>query len=267
MANFVTWSEFDTVRLERDGGAVRLYLNRPKALNAWVPALGRDMLAALKLCEAGDVRAVAITGAGRAFSSGADLNPDAETAQDVSAVEVLRRYYHPVFVAVRNLAKPVVAEVNGAAAGIGCSLALACDLVTVAESAFFLLAFVRIGLVPDGGSSIWVPARVGGGRAFEMSMLGDRVSGAQAVAWGLANRLLGDKEFHAGCDEMLQELAAGPTLSYAGTKRQLNNRIYAGYAEQLDLEAEIQEEMMDSKDFLEGVAAFRERRDAIFAGA
>jgi 2-(1,2-epoxy-1,2-dihydrophenyl)acetyl-CoA isomerase len=267
MAEFQTWEQFETVRVERDGGAVRVILDREETMNAWVPQLGDDLIAALRLCAAADVRAVAITGTGRGFSSGADLSPAVEEEDPPAVYRLLEDHYHPVFKAVRELPKPVVAEVNGPAAGIGASLALACDLVIASEKAFFLLAFVRIGLVPDGGSSIWVPARAGGGRAMQMAMLGERIGAAQALDWGLANRLLEADEFATGCDQLLRELADGPTKSYAGTKRQLNNRVYAGFEEQLKLEARIQEEMMASTDFAEGVAAFRERRDANFTGA
>ena len=178
----------------------------------------------------------------------------------------LTEQYHPIIVGVRELPKPVVAAVHGAAAGIGASLALACDLVVAAESAYFLLAFVNIGLVPDGGSSVFVPARAGHTRAFEMAMLGERVPAEQAERWGLINRVWGDEEFDAHVEELIAGLAAGPTRSYAGTKRQLNNRIYWGMDEQLDLEADIQQEMAESADFVEGVTAFVEKRQARFAG-
>ena len=263
----------ETVTLRRDGAAATIVLDRPKALNAWNRQLGDDLLAALR--EAADddaVRAVRLTGAGRAFSSGADL-------KDITAMEeertpeghpdvqrLLRERYHPIITLVREMPKPVLAAVNGPAAGIGCSLALAADLVIAAESAYFLLAFVNIGLVPDGGSSLLVPSRVGFARAAEMAMLGERVPAPQAREWGLINRVSADDTFESDADALLERLAAGPTRAYAGAKRQLNGWIYGRMHDQLELEAAVQQELAGSEDFAEGVAAFVERRPPRFTG-
>jgi 2-(1,2-epoxy-1,2-dihydrophenyl)acetyl-CoA isomerase len=162
--------------------------------------------------------------------------------------------------------KPVVAAVHGPAVGIGLSLALAADLIVAAESAYSLLAFVNIGLVPDGGSSVFVPARVGFTRAIEMAMLGERIPAPEALGWGLINRVHPDDAFAGEVEALVDRLAAGPTASFAGTKRQLNARVYAGMAEQLELEASIQQEMAGSDDFLEGVTAFVQKREARFQG-
>jgi 2-(1,2-epoxy-1,2-dihydrophenyl)acetyl-CoA isomerase len=263
----------ETVTLRRDGAAATIVLDRPQALNAWNRQLGDDLLAALREAAEDDaVRAVRLTGAGRAFSSGADL-------KDITAMEeertpaghpdvqrLLRERYHPIITLVREMPKPVLAAVNGPAAGIGCSLALAADLVIAAESAYFLLAFVNIGLVPDGGSSLLVPSRVGFARAAEMAMLGERIPAPQALAWGLINRVSPDDAFAADADALLERLAAGPTRAYAGAKRQLNGWIYGRMHEQLELEAAVQQELAGSEDFAEGVAAFVERRTAVFGG-
>jgi 2-(1,2-epoxy-1,2-dihydrophenyl)acetyl-CoA isomerase len=160
-----------------------------------------------------------------------------------------------------------VAAVNGPAVGIGCSLALACDLILAAESAYFLLAFVNIGLVPDGGSSVFVPARIGHARAAELAMLGEKLPAGRALEWGLINRVVADGELEAEAEALVDRLAAGPTRSYAGTKRQLNAWIYTGMEDQLALEAEIQQEQAASADFVEGVSAFVEKRPARFRGA
>jgi 2-(1,2-epoxy-1,2-dihydrophenyl)acetyl-CoA isomerase len=168
--------------------------------------------------------------------------------------------------AIRELEKPVIAAVNGPAVGIGCSLALCCDLIVAARSAYFLLAFVNIGLVPDGGSSLFVPTRVGIARATELAMLGERLPAAQALQWGLINRVAADDLLREEVAALATRLAAGPTRSYAGTKRQLNNWLYPRMAEQLELEAQIQREMAGSEDFIEGSMAFIEKRPARFSG-
>jgi 2-(1,2-epoxy-1,2-dihydrophenyl)acetyl-CoA isomerase len=261
---------YETLNLHRSGGAAKIELNRPQALNAWTVQLGEELREAID-GAAGDpeVRAVVLTGAGRAFSSGADLRQGFEPASgghpDVHGP--LTDVYHPIMVAIREMPKPVLAAVNGPAVGIGCSLALCCDLVVAAESAYFLLAFVNIGLVPDGGSSLFVPARAGFGRAMEMAMLGERVPAPQAVEWGLANRVWPDAEFAERADALAERLATGPTRSYAGTKRQLNRWVYAGIEDQLALEADIQQEMAASGDFVEGVTSFVAKRAPRFSGA
>jgi 2-(1,2-epoxy-1,2-dihydrophenyl)acetyl-CoA isomerase len=163
--------------------------------------------------------------------------------------------------------KPVLAAVNGPAVGIGCSLALACDLVVARESAYFLLAFVNIGLVPDGGSSLFLPARVGHTRAAEMAMLGERVPAPKALEWGLINQVADDDAFEAAVDALAERLATGPTRSYAGAKRQLNAWMYSGMDEQLELEAATQQEMAASGDFMEGVQAFLAKRPPEFKGS
>jgi 2-(1,2-epoxy-1,2-dihydrophenyl)acetyl-CoA isomerase len=262
----------ETITLRRgasNGAELRIELNRPDRMNAWDRQLGVDLLSAIEDATADEsVRAVTITGAGRAFSAGADLKagfePSAQGHPDVESR--LREIYHPIIAGIRRMPKPVLAAVNGPAAGIGCSLALACDLVVARESAYLLLAFVNIGLVPDGGSSLLVPARVGFTRAAEMAMLGERVPARQALEWGLVNRVVADDEFDAEIDALAERLATGPTASYAGTKRQLNAWMFARMDEQLALEGAIQQEAAASGDFAEGVQAFLERRPARFSG-
>ena len=259
----------DAVALHRHGAVLTIELNRPDSLNAWNKQLGEELLAAVR--EAGDdedVRAVLVTGAGRAFSSGADLRAGFDTTPDghPDVQTALTERYHPIITGIRTLPKPVVAAVNGPAVGIGCSLALACDLILAAESAYFLLAFVNIGLVPDGGSSLLVPERVGIARAAEMAMLGERVPAPRALEWGLVNGVVPDAQLADEARALAERLAAGPTRSYAGSKRQLNAWRFARMEEQLELEAAIQQEMAASGDFQEGVQAFLERRPARFEG-
>ena len=179
----------------------------------------------------------------------------------------LKDIYHPIITGLREMPKPVVAAVNGPAVGIGCSLALAADLIVAAESAYFLLAFVNIGLVPDGGSTAFLPARVGYARAAEMAMLGERVPATQAHDWGLINQVVADDELEPVSSALLERLAKGPTASYAGSKRLLNRRMYADLAGQLDAEAEAQRDQGQSSDFIEGVVAFVEKREPNFTGS
>ena len=261
---------YECVNLYRSGAIAKIELNRPAKMNAWNIQLGLDLLDAVRTTAGDDgVRTVLITGAGRAFSSGADLTsvPAAQTGDGTPDLRrILTERYHPIITGIRQMPKPVVAAVHGAAAGIGLSLALACDLIIAAESAYFLLAFVNIGLVPDGGSSLLVPSRVGFARAAEMALLGERVPARQALDWGLINQVWPDGDLALRADELMARFAAGPTASYAGTKRQLNHWLYQNMAAQLEFEAGIQQEMAGSADFAEGVAAFAAKRKPHFTG-
>jgi len=260
---------YETVDVERRGGELRITLNRPDAMNAWNAQLGEDLRAAVEQAAADEgARAVVVTGAGRAFSSGADLKTSFEPGPDghPELETVLKERYHPIITGLRTMPKPVLAAVNGPAVGIGLSLALAADLVIARESAYFLLAFVNIGLNPDGGSSLLVPERVGFARAAEMAMLGERVPARQALEWGLINRVTTDEAFDAEVDALAQRLAAGPTRSYAATKRQLDAWLFSRMEAQLDLEAGLQQESATTADFREGVQAFLEKRPPAFEG-
>src|SRR3954470_6079746 len=261
----------ETVDLTVSDGAATILLNRPEVLNAWNKQFGADLLEAVETVAGDDmVRAVLIRGAGRGFSSGADLRDvTGETTTDghPDVRKALMERYHPIIEGVRLMPKPVVAAVHGPAVGIGLSLALSADLVVAAESAYFMLAFVNIGLVPDGGSSLFVPTRIGFARAMEMAMLGERVPAPKALEWGLVNQVVSDDDFDQGVRALTERLAKGPTKSYAGTKRQLNNWLYSRMDEQLELEADIQQEMAATGDFMEGVMAFTQKRSAGFTGA
>ena len=259
----------ETIELEVSGGAARVVLNRPDSLNSWNEQFGRDLLEVVQEVSGDDaVRAVMITGAGRAFSSGADLKEQRSGEDGLPDLSRrLKEIYHPVLLGIREMPKPVIAAVNGPAVGIGCSLALDCDLVLAAESAYFLLAFVNIGLVPDGGSTALVPARAGFARAMEMGMLGERVPAEQALDWGLVNRVVPEDRLAAEAQTLLERLASGPTVAYANFKRLINKRVYAGLADQLDAEADAQREQGHTADFVEGVLAFVQKRPAEFKGS
>src|SRR5947209_5016288 len=189
----------ETIDLQVADGLATITLNRPETLNAWNRQFGVDLLEAVRSVAGDDaVRAVCVRGAGRGFSSGADLRDTGTELTSDGKPDVRKRLtelYHPILETIRHMPKPVLAAVHGPAVGIGCSLALCCDLVIASESAYFLLAFVNIGLVPDGGSSLLVPSRVGFTRAIEMAMLGERVPAARAVEWGLVNRVVADDAF------------------------------------------------------------------------
>ncbi len=260
---------YETVIWEQSGAVGRLTLNRPETLNAWTRQFGEELLSVVQHEAAEDsIRAVLITGSGRGFSSGADLRAGFDPADDgkPDIYKELHEIYHPVIAGVRRLPKPVVAAVNGPAVGIGCSLALACDLIMAAESAYFGLAFVNIGLMPDGGSTAFVPPAVGRARAFQMALLGERIPAPQALEWGLVNWVHPDERLMDEAWALARRLAAGPTRSYASSKQALNNFIYRDLDGQLELEAELQHALGRTNDFMEGVAAFVEKRDPAYGG-
>ena len=260
---------YDTVIWEQEGGTGRITLNRPETLNAWTAEFGRELKQVVE-GEAAEpsVRALLVTGAGRGFSSGADLKAGFEPADDgrPDVRRELHDYYHPVIAGIRRLEKPVVAAVNGPAVGIGASLAFACDLVLAAESAFFGLAFVNIGLMPDGGSTLFVPAAVGKARAFQMALLGERLSAQRALDWGLVNFVHPDDRLVDEAEALVDGLAKGPTRSYASSKKALNRMLFPDLDGQLEVEAELQHALARTGDFQEGVAAFVEKREPAFAG-
>jgi 2-(1,2-epoxy-1,2-dihydrophenyl)acetyl-CoA isomerase len=255
---------------EQDGGVARITLNRPETLNAWHSDFGRELKQAIEV-DAADpsVRALLITGAGRGFSSGADLKAGFRPAEDgmPDIAKELNDLYHPIMAGLRRLEKPVVAAVNGPAVGIGASLAFACDLVLAGESAYFGLAFVNIGLMPDGGSTLFVPAAVGKARAFQLALLGERVDAAKALDWGLINFVHPDDRLLEEAGALVERLAAGPTQSYASSKRALNRMLYPDLDAQLSLEADLQHALARTRDFQEGVVAFVEKREPAFQGA
>jgi len=250
------------VRLQ--DGALRITLTRPDRLNALTDAMVRALCEALEGAVAADgVRCVVLTGSGGSFSAGADVEgPDAHERFDVRALDAANRLVR----AITNLDKPVVAAVNGIAAGVGCSMALASDLVVAASSAQFLLAFTRIGLMPDGGSSYTVAASVGRAKAMRMALLAEPLSAAEAYDAGLASHLVADDELDGLVDRLVRRFASGPPLAFAATKKAVNAATLAGLHEALERERVGQTVLLRTDDVAEGMGAFNERRRPRFRG-
>ena len=256
------------VTLEIADNVAVVRLNHPERMNA----VGREMLADLtsvidSVSKSG-ARCMLLTGNGKGFCAGANLADDTGPADAKAkpAGATLRSGYHPLLFEIRGLNMPVVTAVNGAAAGVGMSFALMGDIVCASKNAFFLQAFARIGLVPDGGSTFMLPRLIGWGRAMELSMLAERLPAERALEWGLINRLYEDNDaLMAGAMGIARQLADGPK-SLALIRRAYWSSWQNSYEQQLDLEAQLQSEAGRSKDFREGVAAFLEKRDAHFEG-
>lgn len=258
-------------RVVSDGLAAyaHIELNRPDARNAITPQLGGQLLDGVRRAAADEgVRALLITGAGQGFCAGADLKQQREqtASGDSDLAGGLREIYNPVLLAIRSAPKPVVAGVHGAAAGLGASLALACDLIVAAEDAYLLLAFVNVGLIPDGGAGMFLIERVGLGRATELAMLGERLPARKALDWGAINAVHPAQELPGAAHALAARLARGPTVALANMKRSLSRQAQAGLAEQLDWEAGVQQEQAGTADFAEGRAAFVHKRAAVFSG-
>jgi 2-(1,2-epoxy-1,2-dihydrophenyl)acetyl-CoA isomerase len=253
------------VETSRDGAVLTITLNRPDVLNAFNTAMHRAFAAALKDARDGGVRAVVITGAGRGFCVGQDLTEFREASGDIGAR--LRDNYHPNIRAIRALEKPVIAAVNGAAAGAGMSLACACDLRVAADSATFVPAFINIGLIPDSGGSYFVTRLLGPARAFEWLASGKRLTAAEAHAWGLVSEVVETDALAARVAELAAQAAELPTRGVGMTKRLLDHAVGATLEEQLEREAQLQAAATQTADFKEGVAAFLEKRPPRFRGA
>jgi 2-(1,2-epoxy-1,2-dihydrophenyl)acetyl-CoA isomerase len=252
------------VETSRDGGVLTITLNRPDVLNALNSATHASLAAALKDARDAEVRAVVLTGAGRGFCVGQDLNEFRDAAGDIA--ERLRSTYHPNILAIRALEKPVLAAVNGAAAGAGLSLACACDLRIASDAATFVPAFINIGLVPDSGGSYFIARLLGPARAFEWMTSGRRLSAAEAQDWGLVSEVVEADGFEERVAELAAEIAAMPTRGIGLTKRLFDRAAESTLEEQLEWEAQLQSAATRTDDFREGVTAFLEKRDARFSG-
>lgn len=257
---------FEALRYETADAVATITLDRPDALNALTVQLKTELLAAVRDAERdAAVRAVILTGAGRAFCAGQDLRERLEPEAAPLAVEIRERY-NPLIVAMRRLEKPIVGAINGVAAGAGAALALACDLRIAAEGATFVLAFGRVGLVPDSGSTWFLPRLIGPARAAELALLNDPISAADAAGWGLVSRVVPPDRLLDEARVMAAKLAESAPRALALTKRALNRSLESTFAGQLDYEAELQGIAGRTADHAEGIAAFLEKRPPRFTG-
>jgi 2-(1,2-epoxy-1,2-dihydrophenyl)acetyl-CoA isomerase len=253
------------VELTRDGGVLTITLNRPDVLNALTRSVHEGIHEGLRLAEEPEVRAVVVTGAGRGFCVGQDLQEFSSGASDVA--QNLRDNYHVTVKAIRALPKPVIAAVNGPAAGAGMSLAFACDVRIAADSATFVPAFVNIGLVPDSGGTWFARRLLGTARAFEWLTSGRRLAADEALAWGVVSEVVPAAELAVRAQELARRYAAMPTRAIGETKRLLDAAETSSLDDQLEREAAAQSEMTQTRDFREGVAAFLEKRDPVYTGS
>ena len=251
------------VEVTRDGAVQTITLNRPDVLNAFNRALHVQLREALKEARDPEVRAVVLTGAGRGFSAGQDLNEFSE-AGDVG--DTLRATYHPNVLAIRRLEKPVIAAVNGVCAGAGLSLACVCDIRIAADNASFVPGFIGIGLVPDAGGTFFLNRLLGAARAFEWMSSNRRLTAAEAHAWGLVSEVVETEALLGRASELARFYAALPTRGIGMTKRLFDHATTATLEEQLEMEAQLQTAATQTDDFREGVAAFLEKRDPSFSG-
>ena len=263
---------YEKIKVGRHGSVTVITLSDPATMNAAGVDMAAELLHAFKHAVASDTpaRAILLTGEGRGFCSGANLSagPAGRSADGdgkPDAGGALETLYNPLVTFIRDSPVPIVTAVNGAAAGVGCSLALLGDLIVAAESAYFLQAFRRIGLVPDGGSTYLLPRMIGRARAMEMALLGERIPAAQALEWGLVNRVVPDADLMTKAKGLAQALATGPA-SLGLTRQIINQSLDSDWAEQLHRERVAQRIAGKSADFAEGVRAFLEKRPAAFAG-
>ena len=260
---------FENITFSIEANVARLRLNRPSSLNALSRPLLGEFREAIDLVAASpEARVLVLSSAGKAFSSGADLTPGASPvgSPGFDAGAVLEQYYNPIMERLFSLPVPIVSAVRGAAAGAGCMLALAADVVVASRTAFFVQAFVNVGLVPDAGSSWWLPRLVGAGRASAMMLLGDRISAEQASSWGMIYEMVEDETLEARVDAIAAKFAAGPTVAYGLVRKAIRRGLTMQLGEALELERQNQRMAGNTRDFGEGVAAFRDKRKPVFTG-
>ena len=259
---------YETILFSIDRGIARLILNRPDRLNSFNTLMHAEVRQALDEVHRGAARVLVLTGAGRGFCAGQDLQDRAVApgGQAVDLGDSIERHYKPLILALQHLPLPVIAAVNGVAAGAGANIALACDLVIAARSASFVQAFSKLGLVPDCGGTWTLPRLVGNARALGLTLLGEKLPAEQAAAWGMIWRCVEDGDLSASVDALAQQLSVAPTRGLAATKAAIRGGWQHSLAEQLDVERDAQRELGRSADYAEGVAAFTEKRTPSFKG-
>ncbi len=258
---------FQTILYTSNAGIARITLNRPERMNSFTQVMHDELRTAIATVASDGSRALVITGAGRGFCAGQDLNDRAVApGEAVDLGESVEKNYAPLVKSLRALPVPVIAAVNGVAAGAGCNFALACDLVIATECASFLQPFCKLGLIPDTGGSYFLPRLVGTQRAMGLALLGDKISARRAMEMGLIWECVADAEFTARIDAVATQLATGPTLGFARTKQAIYASPNNTFDAQLALEAELMRECGFSADYRDGVAAFKEKRAAVFTG-
>lgn len=256
---------YETILFDVNNGIANLTLNRPDVFNAFNEQLSADVLDALKkTAKDKSIRVLVISGAGKAFCSGQDLKSIAGKKRSLS--ESIHKRYNPMIRAIRNLPIPVIAKLNGVAAGAGCSLALACDMIIASEAASLIEVFVNVGLVLDSGSSYFLPRLVGSARAFELSTLGSKVSAVQAAEWGMVNKVVPADQLDAEVQALAERYAKAPTKAIGLMKKMLNKSFHSDLDTMLEYEAYCQEIAGRSSDYNEGVTAFVEKRPPVFTG-
>jgi 2-(1,2-epoxy-1,2-dihydrophenyl)acetyl-CoA isomerase len=256
---------FSTITLAIEENVATVTLNRPDRLNSFTETMHEDLRGAIAEVKSGGVRALLITGAGRGFCAGQDLTDRANNG-NADAGSSLERNYNPLVKSLRDLEMPVIAAVNGVAAGAGASLALACDLVLAARSSYFLQAFCHIGLVPDAGGTYFLPRAVGQARALGLAMLGDRLPAEDAERWGLIWKCVDDDKLMPEAQALAGKLAKGPTKGLSLIKQAIRAGVTNTLDEQLAVEAKLQSVANKTEDFREGVTAFVQKRPAQFKG-
>jgi 2-(1,2-epoxy-1,2-dihydrophenyl)acetyl-CoA isomerase len=259
---------YDTILFSVDGGVARLTLNRPDRLNSFNTQMHGEVRRALEGLPGSGARVLVLTGAGRGFCAGQDLGDRAVApgSRGVDLGESIDKHYKPLVLALQALPMPVIAAVNGVAAGAGANIALACDLVIAARSASFVQAFSKLGLVPDSGGTWTLPRLVGNARALGLTLLGNKLAAEQAAAWGMIWQCVEDADLAATVDTLARQLAEAPTRGLAWTKAAIRGGWQRSLAEQLDIERDAQRELGQSADYAEGVAAFIEKRTPRFTG-
>jgi 2-(1,2-epoxy-1,2-dihydrophenyl)acetyl-CoA isomerase len=259
---------YETILFDVDHGIARLTLNRPDKLNSFNVVMHTEVQHALARLSAGGARVLILTGAGRGFCAGQDLGDRAVApgTQGIDLGESIEKYYKPLVLALTSLPMPVIAAVNGVAAGAGANIALACDLVIAARSASFVQAFSKLGLVPDSGGTWVLPRLVGSARALGLTLLGNKLPAEQAAAWGMIWQCVEDAQLESTVQTLAQQFAAAPTRGLAATKTAIRGSWQHTLAQQLDVERDAQRELGRSADYAEGVAAFTGKRLPNFTG-